>query len=232
MRSWFPFTDYDFYGYLASGATFLFACDLALNAGAITFRPEWTFAQIVLAVALAYATGQFVAWPSSILLEHLLTHRVLHSPFNVQVGAAKSRLAERVVNAVLTGRDYQPLSDDARQKMFDRAAAITGRDSSYYLDNPGRLFQPAYEFAKAVPATRERMDEFRNLYGLMRNLAFTGFMSSAVLAWAARDTTDERMWTWAVIAFVMGVGMFVRYLKFYGAFASEITRCFAFHDPG
>ncbi|MCH8276726.1 MAG: hypothetical protein IIA50_04195 [Bacteroidetes bacterium] len=35
MRNWFPLTDYDFYGYLASGFTILFAIDLAFNGGAV-----------------------------------------------------------------------------------------------------------------------------------------------------------------------------------------------------
>ncbi len=232
MRTWFPFTDYDFYGYLTSGSALLFAFDLAFNGGAIAFRPEWTFVQVVLAVALAYATGQIAAWPSSILLEHLFAHRVLRSPFNIQVRAAEPRLAERAVNALLTGRDYQSLGEDARQKMFERAAEITGQDASYYSEMPARLFQPAYEFAKAVPQTMGRMDHFQNLYGLMRNLAFTGFVSAVVFdlrAWAAGDA---QLWTWAAVAFGVGLGMLVRYLKFYGAFASEVTRCFAYHDPG
>ncbi len=231
MRTWFPFTDYDFYGYLTSGSVLLFVADLAFNGGGITFRPEWTFVQVVLVVALAYATGQIAAWPSSIILEHLFTHRVLRSPFNIQVGAAEPRLAERAVNALLTGRDYQPLGDDVRQMMIDRAAAITGQDASHYSECPGRLFQPAYEFAKAVPQTMARMDQFRNLYGLMRNLAFTGFVSALVLGLRARATDDGQLWAWAVVALVAGVGMLVRYLKFYGAFASEVTRCFAYHKP-
>ena len=230
MQTWFPFTDYDFYGYLTSGSVLLFAFDLAFNGGAIAFRPEWTVVQVVLAVALAYTTGQIAAWPSSILLEHLFTHRVLRSPFNIQVGAVRSRLAERAVNALLAGRDYQPLGEDARQKMFERAAAITGRNSSYYSEMPARLFQPAYEFAKTAPQTMQRMDQFRNLYGLMRNLAFASLISALTFGLRAWATDDRQLWTWAAVAVVAGLGTLVRYLKFYGAFATEMTRCFAYHN--
>lgn len=231
MRNWFPFTDYDFYGYLASGFTILFAFDLAFNGGAVAFRPEWTFVQVVLAVAFAYAVGQLAAWPSSILLEHILVRSVLRSPFDIQVGAAPPRWVERVVNAAVTGRDYRPLGEDAVDNMVARAAAITGRPASYYAESPDRLFQPAYEFAMSVPDTRKRMDQFRNLYGLTRNLAFAGLLSAAVLARGAGPTDSGALSTWAIVALVAGVGMLARYLKFYGAFASEVTRCFAYHEP-
>ena len=115
--------------------------------------------------------------------------------------------------------------------MIVRAAGITGKPASYYADRPGRLFQPAYEFAKSVPEIRARMDHFRNLYGLTRNLAFTGFLSAAVLAYAAEASDGGKLSTWALVALAAGVGMLARYLKFYSAFASEITRCFAYHEP-
>lgn len=231
MRNWFPFTDYDFYGYLSSGAGFLFVCDLAFNGGAITFRPEWTFVQVVLAVAAAYAAGQLMAWPSSLFLEHLLTHRILHSPFDIQVGAAAPRCRERAVNAVLTGRDFRPLDEDTRDLLVSRASNTTGKNVSIFKDDPARLFDPAYEFAKTVPQTKERMDQFRNLYGMMRNLAFTGLLSAVVFAGRAWAMGDNQLWTWAAIALLGGLGMLIRYWKFYGAFASEITRCYAFHEP-
>ena len=230
MRNWFPLTDYDFYGYLASGFVLLFALDLAYNGGAVAFRPEWTFVQVVLAVAFAYAVGQLAAWPSSILLEHFLAHRVFRSPFDIQVGAVPPRWIEQVINAVVTGQDYRPLGEDAIDNMVARAAAITGRPASYYAKSSGRLFQPAYEFSKSVPETKERMDQFRNLYGLTRNLAFTGLLSAVVLAHGAGATDSPELRTWAVVALVAGVGMLARYLKFYGAFASEVTRCFAYHE--
>ncbi len=50
-----------------------------------------------------------------------------------------------------------------------------------------------------------------------------------MLAYGARLANSGELNTWAVVALVAGIGMLARYLKFYSAFASEITRCFAYH---
>ena len=231
MRNWFPFTDYDFYGYLTSGFTIMFALDVAFNSGDIVLHSDWTFVQVILAVAFAYAVGQLAAWPSSMLLEHFFARTLLHSPFDVQVRAASPRFVERAINKVVTGQGYLPLGDDALEKMVARASTITGKPASYYEEKPGRLFQPAYEFAKSMPDTRERMDNFRNLYGLTRNLAFVGLVSAAMLALGAGLVEGGDLGTWAVVALAAGVGMLARYLKFYSAFASEVTRSFAYREP-
>ena len=53
MKNWFPFTDYDFYGYLASGFVLLFAVDYVFTDGIMRRREKWTGVKSVLAVAVA-----------------------------------------------------------------------------------------------------------------------------------------------------------------------------------
>jgi len=59
MRNWFPFTDYDFYGYLASGFVLLFAADYVLVEETLMLRQDWAFVEIVLVVELiaSYSRG-------------------------------------------------------------------------------------------------------------------------------------------------------------------------------
>src|SRR4051794_34978690 len=86
MKSYFPFTDYDFWAYLASGCLLLFSVDYAIMGGRFMFREHWPFVEIVLAVSLAYAVGQLSTSLSSPILEHWLARSVLYPPISLQVG--------------------------------------------------------------------------------------------------------------------------------------------------
>lgn len=106
MRNWFPFTDYDFYGYLASGFVLLFAADYVLVEETLMLRQDWAFVEIVLVVSVAYFVGQMIASPSSLLLEHWLARRVLQSPLSLMLSAPPTRWIERC--RVLPSRSQLP----------------------------------------------------------------------------------------------------------------------------
>jgi hypothetical protein len=230
MRNFFPFSDYDFYGYLTGGFAIMLALDFAFNDGFGVLHSDWTFVQVVLAVAFAYIVGQLAAWPSSILLQNFLAHTLLRSPFEVQVGAVQPRFIERIISTLIAGRDYRRLGDGALDNMINRASEITGSAASYFREKPEELYSLAYAHARKAPDTRQRMDSFRNLYGLTRNLAFAGFLSAVLLAAAPKSEVGHDLRGFAIIALVAGIGMLARYLKFYCAFASEVTRSFAYGD--
>lgn len=228
MRNWFPFTDYDFYGYLASGFTLLFVLDFVITGGNLMIRETWTFVEIVLVVSLAYAAGQIAAVPSSIILEHWLTKKVLYPPVSILIGVVTPRRRERFAARFFVGRYYEPLSQSVRQSILARAADATGKPADRLMTDPEDIFQPAYTVARTVPDARERMDHFRNQYGLNRNMALVALVAAPMLAIRAGMLDDDASWLWAGLAAVFGMGLFARFLKFYCAFAAEVLRTFAF----
>src|SRR5690348_8019154 len=86
MRS-FPFTNYDFFGYIASGFVFIFALDHVLGTGWMV-RPSWTVVEGLFAMACAYAVGHLLAGVASASIERRLVHRWLGSPSLHLFGAA------------------------------------------------------------------------------------------------------------------------------------------------
>jgi hypothetical protein len=82
MKSYFPFTDYDFWAYISCGFVFLFALDHVLQT-AIFQRSTWTLVEGLIAVAAAYVVGHLLAVLSSATNN---TIRYLGSPTSVEDG--------------------------------------------------------------------------------------------------------------------------------------------------
>jgi hypothetical protein len=230
MRNWFPFTDYDFYGYLASGFVLLFAADYALTGGAIMLRKDWTFVETVLAVSVAYFAGQIAASPSSVLLEHWLARRVLRPPIALMIGAAPMRKIDSFLAKWVVGRYYEPLPEATRTTILEKAAAAQGKSVEEIAGDPEAVFGPAFVAARQNEDARQRMDDFRNQYGLNRNMAFTALLSTALFLGKVFYDGDDRTYLFAGFALLLAVGLFARFLKFYSAFAGEVLRIYAF-DP-
>lgn len=224
MRKEFPFTDYDFYGYLASGFVGLFAADYVLTGGAIMLRDHWTFVQGVLAFAVAYALGQVLASPSSIFIEHMIARRWLSPPTEILAGLKVPTDAERFVGEWIIGRNYAPFDEVTRQRLHERAETLSGGKAV----SAESLFQMSFNAARAIDSAAKRLDEFRNVYGLCRNLAFTCAITAIAFAVRALILGDAISWSLAAVSALLSVGMLFRFLKFYSAFAAEALRAFAY----
>ena len=57
MKQWFPFTDYEFYAYIAAGMLLVAAVDYTFGGAVLTNRAEWTVVQIVFWAVIAYLAG-------------------------------------------------------------------------------------------------------------------------------------------------------------------------------
>lgn len=223
MKQWFPFTDYDFYAYLTAGVFLLLGLDLAITGGSLMLRPAWTIVEVVIVIAAAYVVGQIAAGPSSTLLEHVAARRMLHPPMALLLGLAPPRLIERAFSALFVGRGYGPLPKAVREAILASAAKAHGIPT---ITDPEEVFQVAFPAARAVPDTVARIDQFRNLYGFARNVSFVALVSTIALAirWSA-DPLPHSAWM-TVIAAVIAIGMFGRFLKFYAEFATEVLRAY------
>jgi hypothetical protein len=228
LKQWFPFTDYDFYGYIACGLVLLFAADYWHNGGHyLMHHNQWTFFQGVLVVTLAYITGQIIAMPSSTILENGLARSILRPP-TVILMSNKQTWYERWIARLLGGRYYEPLPQGTRDNILDNAEKQTGKSRAHLSDHLEEVFMPAYVSSRTIEDSRKRMDDFRNQYGFNRNMAFSSLISACLLFHSAWRDSDPDAKTFAILALLLSLGMFLRFLKFYSCFSAEALRTYAF----
>lgn len=222
MSKDFPFTNYDFYAYLASGLFFLFWLDMFLTGGVIFHQQSWNFVQISLVVAASYIAGQILAIPSSTVVEHFLLNVVFRKPLVIQTGSKAPRWHERILGGLI-GRYYEPLPSSTREKLLARAREATGKEDSELLTDPESIFHPAFVTARADEDTRNRLDDFRNQYGFARNICFVGIVVLALGLWLKALGAAA-----IILLLILIVGMFLRYAKFYAAFCADVLRALAY----
>lgn len=223
MRNWFPFTNYDFYAYLTSGLLAVAAADYALNNIQLFNRETWSFAAIVLWIALSYVIGHFTASLSSLLIEHGIARGLLQAPTRVLLRTrARSRWASFWSRA-LVGHYYEPFPEPVRARILERAKKELGVEEGTRTDTEA-IFQMAFAHAQRIDGVKERVEDFRNQYGFCRNIALVGFASSALFAWHFQASKQELSLWLAVLAFLVSAGMLLRFLKFYSAFSAEALR--------
>ncbi|HEX3486021.1 MAG TPA: hypothetical protein VHT51_13235 [Micropepsaceae bacterium] len=229
MKQWFPFTDYDLYAYLIAGSVLVVTVDYTFAGATLINRDHWTFIQIVFWIAAAYLSGQLVAGPAAALLENIVAQRLLIAPSIILLGLKIPRLRERLIRALFCPRYYQPLPTLVRERVMLRAAGNCLTPSS--LPDAEAIFQAAFAKARTIPDVATRLDQFRNLYGFSRNLAFVAIIATALLAIQFYRTSSSEVLLLSVIAAIAAIGFFGRFIKFYAAFAAEVLRGFAFDLP-
>ncbi len=222
MNKDFPFTTYDFYAYLASGLILLLSLDFIYTGGAYFGRQSWGFVTGATAVSLAYIVGQIIAIPSSTILEHLLFQTILRKPIDLQMGSKNARWYEKVL-AALVGRYYGKLPETTIEKVIDNASKMLDKSKVEIIKKTESIFQVAYSHARQNEDTATRLDDFRNQYGFSRNICFVALVIFCIAIFKSVLSTSIMVGLAIAI-----VAMFIRYIKFYAAFQSEILRTFAF----
>ena len=223
MKSYFPFTDYDFYAYLTSGAFFLSVMDLVFNDAAFLVRADWTFVQIVMAVAAAYVTGHIAATFAQLVIETFVVSKVFSKPIALQLGYKKPNLVERMLG-VLVGRYYEPLEHTVQARIKENARSalsMTGERDVSAED----VFQAGFRKSFSVDGARGRIDSFLNQYGFCRNISFIALVATAIVGWDAYRTEFPHEALVILVCGVVFLGMFIRFVKFYAAFQAEVVRC-------
>ena len=226
MKTWFPFTDYDFYAYLATGLTILFALDANLNDGKIILRDTWPFIQIVFAISMSYVVGQLAAGFASIIFEHWLARKVLHPPTTILLCLKSSRWREKFVRNFIVGRYYEPFPKPIRGIVLNGVAEATNITPADIKD-PETVFQVAFPIARSIPDTVTRLDDFRKLYGFSRNMSFAGMIASGAFFFNAHASDDGQLFMIAVCITIASIMLCGRFLKFYSAYTAEVLRTYA-----
>lgn len=206
-----PFSVYDFFAYLSSGAVLVATADYVWSLGLLSRQDIGA----VLAVALliiTYVVGQMVAQFSSLLFEQIIVHRVLKRPSSILMGV-KPRL--RVLKWLFPNY-HRALSKSTQESVRRQAAArlCSAEDEG--------LFQHAYPIVTVDERAQARLDDFRNQYGFARNMAFAFLVAACVIVIGRRFSNPPLHLRWAALAMVAGVTMFYRYLKFFRQFSYEL----------
>lgn len=216
-----PFTTYDFWAYLSAGFVVLAAIDY-VGGTHLLYRDSWTVVQGVMAMVSAYTVGQMVASLASRIYEEVLVVKLLGAPRLALFGLAK---AWRPVRWLIPGY-FEPLPEATQKAILERAAP-------HGVTVPGEgLFWCAFAYARATPAVMSRLSDFLNLYGFARNVSLAAFLDAALLYWHYQwHAGPNAALHLSQAAFVVGLGMLLRYLKFFRQYALEVFTSYAHSKP-
>lgn len=224
MRTWFPFTDYDFYAYLTSGLILIATFDLAFFGGALVYRESWTFIEGVFWTIGCYLVGHVAAGLSSLILQQLAFAGPFASPEAMILGLKNPRVHERAIRRAFAV-EYSELPTHISHAIIQKMQAEIGCEISAKTDRE-TIFQTAFSVSRYEASSKERLDTFMNLYGLCRNVSFSFLISFLIFFPSfiiSRSVFDLSL---SAISGFMAIGMFGRYLKFYSAYTREILRTF------
>lgn len=212
-----PFSVYDFFGYLASGAIVLAGITVSFTGyGSLQTDPS-LLVGLVLVIA-AYIVGQITANLAGHLIERRIVANHLHRPTDILLGF---RVPTGLVAKFLPGYST-PLPPEVAKRIKDCAGDQAA----------GALFFHCHAVMKSNSAVKERLDTFLNLYGFCRNMALALLFVSAclilglILGTAETGSNAGPGW-WLTASLLASVGMFYRYLKFYRQYAQELFTSYA-----
>ena len=206
-----PFSVYDFFAYLSSGAVVLTTVDYVWGLGILERKEVGPVLSIAL-VILAYVTGHIVAQFSSFLFEHTIVKRVLQRPLSLLLGA-KPRW---MVFAWMFPNFHRAFPENTQRRIKEQAAA---RNCSSEGES---LFLHAYSLVTGSERAQARLDDFRNQYGFARNMSFAFLVSAIAIGATHFYGTHPVRLRWFVLAAFASVSLFYRYLKFFHQFSYEL----------
>jgi hypothetical protein len=224
MKDWFPFTSYDFYAYLTAGMVALAAVDRVFFNSMLAGETNWTVANGAFWAAIAYLLGQIIAIPSSSLLEHVIARQLFHPPSDILLGLRPPRRRELFVRWLFGASEYAPFPAAIQTRILDKIGAALHVPTTS-LDGE-TAFHSAFPQARDVSDTAKRLDEFRDKYGMSRNVSFAALVAFGLMTWRACHSGLHLDWVLSISALILALGMFGRFLKFYAAFAREIFRTY------
>lgn len=250
MKSQIPFTDYDFYAYLVPGLVFLVSLYAAahhvghgISDAILSDLPGLnTFGVAVLVGVLAYTLGQIFASLSGFALEYWLVEKVwkIH-PLDILMSRPVDE--PRGSFAMWKGSNYRPLPEPLQRIIRSRLhrefrQGATSQDvAAVPIRGDARIdYELIYATVRYCPDTAARLDASRNQYAFARNMCLATALS-AVLFWGAW------LWKWPLIVvsdwpfllalatIPVSLGMWFRFIKFYGIFYQQAFRAYLVSGP-
>lgn len=216
MKDW-PFSAYDFFGYVASGLVVLVGLQFLAGAPEVLGRSHNPVETLALFLA-AYVVGQVVAGLAKPLLEDGIVRRCFDPPSVVLLHPRR-----RGFIPWLFGGYYTPLPDSVRKKIATRAGKENAAGSGESLFLHVRFHHDLRRDA----ALMSRLDVFVAQYGFARNLTLALLVTGCTAIVGARVQHSANLPVYGALAVFVGVGMWFRYLKFYRQYSYELFNTYA-----
>lgn len=212
-----PFSVYDFFGYLAAGMVVLVGLQFLTGAPPVLGREHSAMESLALVLAI-YIIGQVVAQIAKPILEDFIVRRLLGPPSVLLVSARRNGL----VAAVFRGY-YTPVPERIRKRVLARAtdegAASSGEALFLHIRFHGEL--------RNDPSLMKRLDAFLSQYGFARNVALALIVMGLAALGEAHFVHRPNLPLYGAMSFLVGIGMFYRYLKFFRQYSYELFNCYA-----
>jgi hypothetical protein len=216
-----PFSVYDFFGYLASGAIVITGLTVSfVGYGQLGEGPSLPIGIVL--VIVSYVIGHIVANLAGFLIERRLVVRRLGRPTEILV--CEAQLPGWA--AMLFPGYGTPLPEPTRERVRARAGDLRGE----------ALFFHCFAVMKHDEVVRERLATFLNLYGFCRNMALAlvavaGCLIVGLLIGSADTGPAAGPGWWLAASVAAAVGMLYRFLKFYRQYALELLTSYAEAGP-
>jgi hypothetical protein len=213
-----PFSAYDFFAYLASGALIVATVDV-LHGQQWLFTKDHPLALDVFLILAAYILGHIVAQLSSTIFEYGLVGRGLLRPSFVLMG--RTRAGFKYIFRLYC----RPLAQETRERVIEQARkrGFGGVGEA--------LFLHVWSVMKQDAPTMARLDQFRNLYGFARNITLSLFVVALLIFIGPFDSRPGIAAGWAWCALALALVMLFRYLKFLRQYSYEILVSYAEFVP-
>lgn len=102
-----------------------------------------------------------------------------------------------------------------------RSALTLGEDQEI---GPEDVFQVGFRKSFSIESARTRIDSFLNQYGFCRNISFVALVATVIVGWKSYCSEFLHEELVLSICGIVFVGMFIRFVKFYASFQSEVVR--------
>jgi hypothetical protein len=206
-----PFSVYDFFAYLSSGAVLVATADYVMGLGLLRQKEVGSILTVLL-IIFAYVCGQIVAHFSSFILEHLVVGRVLKRPAALLLGEKPPWIGF----AWFFPNYYRafPTETQARVNKQAESRGFAGRGEA--------LFLHAYPIVTSDANFQARLDSFRDQYGFARNMSFAFLMATGAILIARWHWHHPVELRWALLGGGAAITLFYRYLKFFRQFSYEL----------
>jgi hypothetical protein len=211
-----PFTVYDFFAYLSSGAVWVLTADYVLGLG-LLYQKEITVVMGVALIVFAYVSGHIVAHFSSFALEQLLVGRVLKRPASILMGDNSGW----GLFCLIFPNYFRPLPEQTQERVRKQA------ESRHAKATGEALFLHAYPVVTSNSTIQARLDDFRNQYGFARNMSFAFLISALAIFVAHQLGYHPVRQRWAVLGALAAIALFYRYLKFFRQYSYELLLRYA-----
>jgi len=228
VDKFFRFSDYDLFGYLASGIISLGLCDIVVGTKFV-LKDSWSISSAVAVILASYIVGHIISGLAALLIDRGLVRPLFGTPANLLMRSEKRNYSW--LQRALLGEFLKPLHPSLRSRVLRRAGINTAEGEP--RDAGEEVFWRAWPIIKREPIPYGRADSFLKLYGFCRSISLISSVAAVIFAVKAStgcysfQISTQQYCLWAIGAAIVSFVMFRRYLRFFRAYSLEVFSTFA-----